>query len=80
MDRKAKVLRAAEQGASDAVRYLRDMLHDDNAPDRSRIQAAEILLNRAYGRPGIAEAEADAASSVKDAYADFLSTVSGDEW
>lgn len=80
MDRKARVLKAAEQGASDAVQYLRDMLHDADALDRSRIQAAELLLNRAYGRPGIADAEADAASVVKDAYEEFLQTVSGEEW
>lgn len=80
MDRKARVLKAAEQGASDAVQYLRTMLHDADAPDRSRIQAAEILLNRAYGRPGIAEAEAEAASAVKDSYEDYLRAVSGEEW
>nr|CRY97099.1 hypothetical protein [uncultured prokaryote] len=80
MDRKARVLKAAELGASDAVQYLRFMLHDENAPDRSRIQAAEILLNRAYGRPGIAEAEAEAASAAKDIYEDFLRAVSGEEW
>lgn len=80
MDRKARVLKAAEQGAADAVSYLREMLHDAEAPDRSRIQAAEILLNRAYGRPGIAEAEAEAASAVKDSYEDYLRAVSGEEW
>lgn len=80
MDRKARVQKAAEQGASDAVQYLRSMLHDADAPDRSRIQAAEILLNRAYGRPGIAEAEAEAASAVKDSYEDYLQSVSGEEW
>ena len=80
MDRKARVLKAAEQRASDAVQYLRAMLHDADAPDRSRIQAAEILLNRAYGRPGIAEAETEAASAANDSYEEYLQSVSGEEW
>lgn len=80
MDRKARVQKAAEQGASDAVQYLRAMLHDVDAPDRSRIQAAEILLNRAYGRPGIAAAETEAASAANDSYEEYLQSVSGEEW
>lgn len=80
MDRKARVQKAAEQGASDAVQYLRAMLHDADAPDRSRIQAAEILLNRAYGRPGIAEAETEAVSAANDSYEEYLQSVIGEEW
>ncbi len=49
LDANAKAI--LEMAAPKAARYLVELIDDDTAPAKLRLRAAEVLLERVYGKP-----------------------------
>jgi len=67
------VLRAARLASPDAVRVLRQCIGDPEAPWAARVRAAELILDRAFGKPK-EPSELRAETSIPALRIEFVST------